>query len=78
MTLETVVEGLNSDEKKDLAFCLNNFSDPSTGVYANETNIQFYKLKYAKECVKRALFSSNINAQGMFYIQRLQMKLEEF
>lgn len=78
MTLETVVDSLNSDEIGDLCFCLNNFSEPSTGVYANKTNLQFYRLKYSKECVERALNSDNINAQGAFYIQQLQMKLEKF
>jgi len=77
MTLETVIDRLDSDEKKDLAFCLNRFSEPSTGVYANETNLGFYRLKYARECVERALQSDDITGQGIHYITRLQMKMEK-
>lgn len=77
MNMETVIDRLDSDEVKDLCFCLNNYSNPSTGVYANETNVKFYKLKYARECVERALQSDNINGSGIHYITRLQMKLED-
>jgi len=77
MTLKTVVDRLDSDEIKDLCFCLNNFSNPSTGVYANKTNLQFYRLKYARECVERALQADNISGEGIHYITRLQMKLED-
>jgi len=77
MNLETVIDRLDSDEVKDLCFCLNNYSNPSTGVYANKTNVKFYKLKYARECIERALQSDNINGQGIHYLTRLQMKMEE-
>ena len=78
MTMEMVIEKLDSDELRDLCFCLNSFSNPSTGVYANGTNAKFYKLKYARECVERALQSDKITGEGIHYITRLQMKLEEF
>lgn len=76
MTLENVIDKLDSDEVKDLCFCLNSFSDPSTGVHANKTNVKFYRLKYARECIERALQSDKINIDGIHYITRLQMKIE--
>jgi hypothetical protein len=77
MTLENVVEYLNADELADLCFCLNNFGDRSTGVYANETNVGFYRFKYANECIRRALQSNKINDLGILYIQKLQARIEE-
>jgi hypothetical protein len=78
MTLETVIDSLNSDEIHDLCFCLNRFAEPKTGVYANQTNVKFYRLKYASKCVERALQDNDITGEGIHYITRLQMKLENF
>jgi hypothetical protein len=77
MTIENVVENLTKTEIRDLCFCLNNFGDKREGVVATPSSVKFYIKKYAVECIDNALNSGMINSDGAFYIQKLQMKLEE-
>jgi hypothetical protein len=77
-TLEYIIDNFTEHEIRDLCFVINQFGNRRRGggVYADEYSVKFYTRRYAEDCIQTALDSNNLTAEGAFYIQKLQIKME--
>jgi len=77
MTIETFLLSLTKSEIKDLIFAVNRFGSRGQGLVADESNVRFFRKAYVESCIEKAINSDKLNAAGVFYMEKLQYRLEQ-